>query len=132
MHRSITTSPQRSRPRRAAAVRPMVQRLLDAMTVPAFVRNPRYDLVATNRLGYAFYAPLYPDPAHPDLAQPVNFVRFCNLNPAAHDFYPRTGTPLPLWGVPGVADTVVGCRDPSGRATWRHADTSLTSTKSTR
>ena len=44
----------------------------------------------------------------------------------------KTRDAVTEWGVPGVADTVVGCRDPSGRATWRHADTSLTSTKSTR
>jgi transcriptional regulator with XRE-family HTH domain len=92
LHRSVTTSPQRRRPRRTSAMRPMVQRLLDAVTVPAFIRNPRQDLVAANALGYAFYAPLFPDPEHPDPAQQVNFVRFCFLDPAAHDFYPAWDT----------------------------------------
>ncbi|MEU6132255.1 helix-turn-helix transcriptional regulator [Saccharopolyspora sp. NPDC047091] len=88
LHRSVITGPQRSRPRRARTVRPMVQRVLDAMAVPAFVRNARQDLVCANRLAYAFYSPLYPDPLHPDPSRPVNFVRFCFLDPAARQFYP--------------------------------------------
>ena len=90
LHRSIATGPARARPRtrRSSTVRPMVQRLLDAMTVPAIVGNARQDLVAANALGYAFYAPLYPDPQHPDPSVPVNFVRFCFLDPQAHEFYP--------------------------------------------
>ncbi len=89
LHRSLTTSPQRSRPRRTKTIRPMVQRLVDAMTVPAFVRNARHDLVCGNQLAYAFYSPLYPDPRHPDRSRPVNFVRFCFLDPRAREFYPR-------------------------------------------
>ncbi len=90
LHRSIATSPARarSRPKRSGTVRPTVQRLLDAITVPAMVGNARQDLVAANALGYAFYAPLYPDPQHPDPTVPVNFVRFCFLDPRAHEFYP--------------------------------------------
>jgi transcriptional regulator with XRE-family HTH domain len=88
LHRSVTTGPQRSRPRRTKTIRPMVQRMLDAMTVPAFVRNARQDFVCGNQLAYAFYSPLYPDPLHPDPSQPVNFVRFCFLDPRAREFYP--------------------------------------------
>jgi transcriptional regulator with XRE-family HTH domain len=90
LHRSVTTSPQRtrSRPRRTTTVRPMLRRLLDALTVPAVVGNARQDLVTANALGYAFYAPLYPDPERPDPTVPVNFARFCFLDPAAHEFYP--------------------------------------------
>ncbi len=89
LHRGIATRPARKRPRRTSTtVRPMLQRLLDASTVPAFVRNARQDLVAANTLGYAFYAPLYPDPEHPDPSRPVNFVHFCFLDPRAHEFYP--------------------------------------------
>ena len=90
LHRSVTTSPQRarSRPRRTTTVRPMLRRLLDALTVPAMVGNARQDLVTANVLGYAFYAPLYPDPERPDPTVPVNFARFCFLDPAAHEFYP--------------------------------------------
>ncbi|MDA3624650.1 helix-turn-helix transcriptional regulator [Saccharopolyspora sp. WRP15-2] len=87
LHRSATTSPQRPR-RRTKTIRPMVQRMLDAMAVPAFVRNARHDLVCGNQLAYAFYSPLYPDPLHPDPSKPVNFVRFCFLDPRAREFYP--------------------------------------------
>ncbi|GAA4922914.1 transcriptional regulator with XRE-family HTH domain [Actinomycetospora succinea] len=89
LHRSVTTSPQRrARPKRATAVRPMLRRLLDGLTLPAMIGNARQDLVAANPLGYAFYAPLYPDPQHPDPAVPVNFARFCFLDTAASEFYP--------------------------------------------
>ncbi|MDT7595913.1 MAG: hypothetical protein QOJ06_1459 [Pseudonocardiales bacterium] len=88
LHRSATTSRQRSRPRRTKTIRPMVQRMLDAMTVPAFVRNARQDFVCGNQLAYAFYSPLYPDPLRPDPSQPVNFLRFCFLDPRAREFYP--------------------------------------------
>jgi transcriptional regulator with XRE-family HTH domain len=90
LHRSVTTSPQRarSRPRRTTTVRPMLRRLLDALTVPAMVGNARQDLATANVLGYAFYAPLYPDPERPDPTVPVNFARFCFLDPAAYEFYP--------------------------------------------
>ena len=47
-------------------VRPSVQRILDAMIVtPAYVRNGRRDILATNRLGYALYSEAYIDPARP-------------------------------------------------------------------
>ncbi|MGM7645984.1 helix-turn-helix transcriptional regulator [Nocardia sp. JW2] len=89
LHRNALTSPQRTRQRRTTkTVRPMVQRLLDGFTGPAFIRNARHDLVAANRLAYAFYSPLYPDPLHPDLSKQVNFVRFCFLDPRAREFYP--------------------------------------------
>src|SRR5213083_891728 len=48
---SHPTTPRR-RPRRRQRIRPGVQRVLDAMTgAPAFVRNGRLDILATNRLG---------------------------------------------------------------------------------
>lgn len=88
LHRSILTGPQRARRRRAKAIRPMVQRMLDTSTVPVFVRNRRQDLVAANLLGYALHSPLYPDPLHPDPRRPVNIVRFCFLDPHAREFFP--------------------------------------------
>jgi hypothetical protein len=64
-------------------VRPVVQRILDSMTgVPAFVRNDRLDVLATNRLGEAFYSPMYED-----LPRPVNTARFVFLNPRATEFF---------------------------------------------
>ncbi|MBJ8339287.1 helix-turn-helix domain-containing protein [Antrihabitans sp. YC3-6] len=89
LHRSALTSPQRTRPRRTGhTIRPVVQRLLDGFSGPAFVRNARHDLVAANQLAYAFYSPLYPDHMRPDPTTPVNFVRFCFLDPRAREFYP--------------------------------------------
>jgi transcriptional regulator with XRE-family HTH domain len=88
LHRSATTSPRRARPRRTKTVRPMVQRLVDAITVPAFVRNARQDLVCGNQLAYALYSPIFPDPRHPDPSQPTNLVRHVFLDPTAPEFYP--------------------------------------------
>jgi transcriptional regulator with XRE-family HTH domain len=84
-----------ARPQRRATktVRPVTQRLLDALTgAPAIVRNSRLDIVAANPLGYALYAPLYPDPFHPDPAKPAkpaNLARFCFLDPRAAELYPH-------------------------------------------
>jgi transcriptional regulator with XRE-family HTH domain len=64
-------------------VRPNVQRLLDAMTeAPACVMNGRSDVLATNALGRALYAPLYSNPH-----RPPNFARFNFLDSRAQDFW---------------------------------------------
>jgi transcriptional regulator with XRE-family HTH domain len=64
-------------------VRPTLQRILDALvTSPAFVANARGDLLASNDLGEAFYAPLYADPE-----RPVNTARFIFLNRRAPEFF---------------------------------------------
>ncbi len=67
-HRSISPAPRNASPaarRRstpARRVRPGVQRVLDAMTeAPAWVRNGRADVLATNRLGRALYTPRFED-----------------------------------------------------------------------
>jgi hypothetical protein len=92
--------------------------------VPAFVRNARQDLVAANALGFAFYAPLFGDPARPDPAQQVNFVRFCFLDPAAHDFYPDWDT---------MADTSVNLlRTDAGRDPYDRGISDLVGELSTR
>jgi transcriptional regulator with XRE-family HTH domain len=81
--RAATTS---ARPRRRPApqrVRPGVQRILDAMDVPADVRNGRGDILATNRLGSALYSELYLDPV-----RPANVARFLFLSPRAQVFFP--------------------------------------------
>jgi hypothetical protein len=51
---------------------------------PAFIRNRRLDILATNRLGRALYAPVFADPA-----RPVNLARYEFLNPGAADFLPQ-------------------------------------------
>ena len=77
--------PARRARRRPAAhqVRPNVARILDGMTqVPAFVQNGRLDVLATNPLAQALYAPLFADPA-----RPANFARFNFLDPRARVFW---------------------------------------------
>ncbi|MFI8593073.1 helix-turn-helix transcriptional regulator [Microbacterium sp. NPDC078428] len=80
--RAAASSPVARKPRRATgALRPSIQRLLDAITeAPALIRNDRFDYVAANRLGRALYSPVFDDPA-------PNSARFAFLNPVAHDFY---------------------------------------------
>ena len=64
-------------------VRPGVQRVLDAMAgAPAWVRNGRADMLATNALGRALYAPVFDDPV-----RPANTARFTFLLPQAREFY---------------------------------------------
>jgi transcriptional regulator with XRE-family HTH domain len=71
-------------PRRtAASVDPGVQAVLDALVgVPAHVRNPVLDVVATNHPDRALYAPMFAD-----ARRPANFARFTFLDPAARDFW---------------------------------------------
>ncbi|MGW1675074.1 helix-turn-helix transcriptional regulator [Streptomyces sp. NPDC002324] len=82
---------------RAAAKRPVrrkrargplpdsVLRVLHSMTdSPAFIRNGRLDILATNPLGRALYSPLFPDLA----TGQVNIARFQFFDPAARDFFP--------------------------------------------
>ncbi|MCU1405426.1 MAG: transcriptional regulator [Glaciihabitans sp.] len=81
--RAATVGPGRTRRRNTHAVRPSVQRILDAMTgAPAFVRNGRLDVLATNTLGRALYSPMYSR-----WDEQVNHARFLFLNPASKDFW---------------------------------------------
>jgi transcriptional regulator with XRE-family HTH domain len=80
--------PASGRPRRRAAKasssRPSLHWALEAITDGiAFVRNPRQDLLATNALGRAFYAPMIGDGG-----RAPNLARFQFLDPVSHDFYP--------------------------------------------
>jgi transcriptional regulator with XRE-family HTH domain len=80
--RTANASPVARKPRRRAdAIRPSIQRLLDAMTeAPAIIRNNYFDYVAANALARALYSPVFAEPA-------PNSARFAFLNPAAQDFY---------------------------------------------
>ncbi|WP_445189972.1 helix-turn-helix domain-containing protein [Pseudonocardia sp. Cha107L01] len=110
--RTANTGNTRRSPRRRptrAQMRPSVQRLLDTMTgAAAFVRNGRLDILATNHLGQALYAPAFEDPA-----RPVNLARFVFLDRRASGFYRD-------WD--GIAHAAVGSlraeagRDPYDRA----------------
>jgi hypothetical protein len=64
-------------------VRPNVQRLLDTMTdTPAAVINGRTDVLASNALGRALFAPL-----HDTTTRPPNHARFIYLDARSHDFW---------------------------------------------
>jgi transcriptional regulator with XRE-family HTH domain len=74
----------RKRPTRASASRSSLVWALDALTEGvAFVRNARQDLLATNALGRAFYAPLIGDGG-----RAPNLARFQFLDPGSREFYP--------------------------------------------
>ena len=82
--RAANTTPARARRRPVrATVRPTVERMLEAMpSMPAFVFNARFDVLAANALCRAFYCQMYADPSCGQ-----NVVRFVFLNPAARAFY---------------------------------------------
>lgn len=82
--RAAGTEPARAQRRTPhQRVRPSIQAVLDAMTgAPAVVRNERLDILATNPLGRALYAPIFEDPA-----RPANHARFAFLDPRSSDFW---------------------------------------------
>ncbi|TPW77449.1 helix-turn-helix transcriptional regulator [Schumannella soli] len=80
-----TSGRTRRRPTAPTAPRPALAWALDAVTDGiAFVRNSRHDVVATNLLGRAFYAPVIGDGG-----RTPNLARFQFLDPASRDFYPE-------------------------------------------
>jgi transcriptional regulator with XRE-family HTH domain len=94
--------PARPARRTPPRVRPSIQRLVESIATPAFVRNGRLDILLINPLGRALYSPVFDDPA-----RPANLARFCFLTPQARDFYPD-------W--PEVAEaTVAVLRSEAGR-----------------
>src|SRR3954464_3318780 len=58
--RAANSSTRQRRPGTKQHVREGVQRILDTIGAPAYVRNNRLDLLAVNRLGRALLADLYP------------------------------------------------------------------------
>jgi transcriptional regulator with XRE-family HTH domain len=114
--------PARRARRRPAAqqLRPNVARILDGMTeVPAFVQNGRLDVLATNPLAQALYAPVFADPA-----RPANFARFNFLNPHARVFWMN-------WER-AADDTVAMLRTEAGRDPYDKELTDLVGELSTR
>jgi MmyB-like transcription regulator ligand binding domain len=110
----------RGRRRPPSRLRPAVQRLLDAMTMaPAYVRNGRLDMLGTNALGRAVFAPIFDTAA----AAP-NIARFIFLDPAAQEFYRDWGS---LAG-----DTAALLRAEAGRDPYDRALTDLIGELSTR
>jgi transcriptional regulator with XRE-family HTH domain len=63
-------------------IRPGVQRLLDRIDAPAYVRNGRMDVLAMNTLCEALFSEMLVNPR-----RPTNSARFCFLDPRAVTFY---------------------------------------------
>lgn len=81
--RAAGPSAQRRRRSPATALRPSIQHMLDGMTeVAAYVRNGRLDILASNPLARALYAPTFDSPL-----RPPNMARFNFLDPRARDFW---------------------------------------------
>ena len=80
---NLTPAAARRRRPSTGSVRPAVQQLLDGMTMaPAYVRNGRLDVLGSNQLGRAVFAPLFAE----TITTP-NIARFIFLDPNAPDFY---------------------------------------------
>ncbi|MEU3843687.1 helix-turn-helix transcriptional regulator [Streptomyces sp. NPDC028635] len=110
--RAAAKRPTRRTRRPVGALPDSVLRVLASMTdSPAFIRNGRLDILATNTLGRALYAPLFPDPA----AKTTNIARAQFLTAAGRDFFPD-------WEI-SVNTTVALLRTEAGRAPH---DTELT------
>jgi hypothetical protein len=79
---STTLRPRRAVPR-TQQVTPVVQQIVDGMgSMPTIVQNASLDVVASNRLGRAFYLDMHITPG-----RPVNFARYIFLEPRAREFY---------------------------------------------
>ena len=110
-------TPRRPSPRK---VRPGLQRVLDAITdAPAWIRNGRSDVLATNQLGRALYAPVLDDPV-----RPANTARFTFLSPRGPDFYRDWDTT--------AKDMVAVLRAEAGRNPYDRGLTDLVGELSTR
>jgi transcriptional regulator with XRE-family HTH domain len=84
------STPASRAPRRTPSkqrVRPAIQRILDRMPMPAYLRNGRFDVLAANDLGRALYSPLYEHAKAHTPGQPPNSARFLFLDPAAGEFF---------------------------------------------
>ncbi|MET9388608.1 transcriptional regulator [Streptomyces sp. NPDC002928] len=96
------------RRRKAVDIPPRVQWLLDPMTLSAaFVTNGRLDIVATNALARALFAPMFDGPAVDERGRP-NFARYYFLDSGSHHF-------VADWD-DAVATTVALLRAEAGRS----------------
>jgi transcriptional regulator with XRE-family HTH domain len=81
VHTASTRRPSRRGPVKKR-VRPTIQRMLDLMPMPAYVRNGRMDVLAANDLGRALYSPVYDE-----LGDQPNTARFAFLSSRAPEFF---------------------------------------------
>jgi transcriptional regulator with XRE-family HTH domain len=110
------------RQRRAAPkqhLRPGVQRILDSIGTPAYVRNNRLDLLGVNRLGRALLSDLYPN----ESSRP-NLARYLFLDSRSQDFYAE-------WAAV-AKDVVSALRIEAGRHPYHRGLTDLIGELSTR
>jgi transcriptional regulator with XRE-family HTH domain len=78
--RSVASRSRRPSP---AAIAPQLQTVLDALVgLPALVRSPTLDVIATNSLARALYSVIYTEGR-----EAPNVVRFTFLDPRAHQFW---------------------------------------------
>jgi hypothetical protein len=119
---TANTSPVASRrtprPSSRTAVRPGVQRILDTVHAPAYARNGRMDILATNRLGRALFADAYGGNST------FNLARYLFLDPRSRDFYTDWATV--------AADSVASLRTEAGRNPYDRGLTDLVGELSTR
>ncbi|MEU3858692.1 helix-turn-helix transcriptional regulator [Streptomyces sp. NPDC028722] len=84
--RAAAKRPHRRTRRPRGPLSDSVLRVLNSMSdCPAFIRNGRLDVLATNPLGRALYSALHAGAAR----EPVNMARFQFLDPAGREFFPR-------------------------------------------
>ena len=111
--------PARRGTRSAKGVREGVQRILDSLTVPAYARTVRGDVVATNQLARALFTDIYAEGA-----TSFNVARYVFLDPRSRDFYVQ-------WDAV-ARDTVAAMRIEAGRNPHDRALTDLVGELSTR
>ncbi|GIF45967.1 helix-turn-helix protein [Asanoa ferruginea] len=109
------------RPARRSAsrsgVRQGVQRILDTINAPAYARNGRMDILATNRLGRALFADAIRGGG-------FNLARYLFLDPRSQEFYREWQTV--------AADCVAALRTEAGRNPYDRGLTDLVGELSTR
>ncbi|WP_316670435.1 helix-turn-helix transcriptional regulator [uncultured Propionibacterium sp.] len=75
-----------SRPAPTDTIRPALQRMLDLLPAPAYVRNARFDILASNVMGRALYQPVFDSPTASADGRP-NTARYAFLDPGAPGFF---------------------------------------------
>ncbi|MEV6969754.1 helix-turn-helix transcriptional regulator [Hamadaea sp. NPDC051192] len=106
------------KPQNRTSVRQGVQRILDTIQAPAYVRNGRMDILATNRLGRALFADAFGS------GTGFNLARYLFLDRRAQDFYPQWPTI--------AADCAAALRTYAGRNPYDRNLTDLVGELSTR
>jgi transcriptional regulator with XRE-family HTH domain len=86
--RAANATPRARRRPAPQRVRPGIERVVDAIAAPAWVRNGRSDFMASNLLARALYAPVF-DQIHGTQGpvRPANTARFAFLDERAGTFY---------------------------------------------